>query len=343
MQIQLTPGELLDSQGRLVERGWATREVRRYRRAAVRAWPLRTKEWDYYCILSGDRGIALTVADNDYFGFLGITWLDLGQRLYTSEDVIVPWPRGRFGMPESADSGDVVQQHSKVAMSFRHVPGGRQLAFSAPGFDRGRGLSGEIFLSQPPMDRMVIATPFPGAPRRFYYNQKINCLLASGQVVIGEEAHVFSPDSSMGVLDWGRGAWTYDNTWYWGSASGMVTRNGKRVSFGFNIGHGFGDTSAASENMLFIEGRAHKLDQVTFHMPDGAPDSGPWRFTSNDQRFELMFSPLLDRAADFNLGLMKSSQHQVFGRFSGTVVTDQGERLAVEDLVGFAERVHNKW
>ena len=41
--------------------------------------------------------------------------------------------------------------------------------------------------------------------------------------------------------------------------------NGK--PFGFNIGYGFGDTSAASENMLFYDGTAHKLDDVTFHIP----------------------------------------------------------------------------
>ena len=72
------------------------------------------------------------------------------------------------------------------------------------------------------------------------------------------------------MLDWGRGVWTYHNTWYWGSASGQVDG----VPFGWNIGYGFGDTSAASENMLFYGGKAHKLSQVTFHIPqrDGRDD-----------------------------------------------------------------------
>ena len=34
----------------------------------------------------------------------------------------------------------------------------------------------------PDDDRMVIATPFPKAPRSFYYNQKVNCLPATGTV-----------------------------------------------------------------------------------------------------------------------------------------------------------------
>ncbi len=35
--------------------------------------------------------------------------------------------------------------------------------------------------------------------------------------------------------------------------------------------------------------------------------------------------------------------HQVFGRFSGTVVLDDGRKLQINDLMGFAEKVRNKW
>jgi hypothetical protein len=186
---------------------------------------------------------------------------------------------------------------------------------------------------------MVIATPFPDAPRSFYYNQKINCLRAQGSVRVGDETFVFAPDSAFGVLDWGRGAWTYDNTWYWASASGIAEGR----TFGFNVGYGFGDESAATENMLFVDGVAHKLTGVTFHLPDGAPDSAPWRFTSSDGRFELVFEPIVDRAANTDIGLIKSDQHQVFGRFSGAVVLDDGSALKIENLIGFAEKVHNRW
>ncbi len=46
-------------------------------------------------------------------------------------------------------------------------------------------------------------------------------------------------------------------------ASGLVDG----VPFGWNIGYGFGDTSAATENMLFYNGKAHKLHSVQFHIP----------------------------------------------------------------------------
>lgn len=338
-QRRLGAGDLLDAHGHLIERGYATNEVRRYARRAVKAHPLRIKEWDYYCVLAGRYGIALTVADNDYLGFLGVTWFDFEKPAYVSEDVLLPFPCGGMRMPESADVGDIVQEHKNIRIAYRHVPGGREISVSAPRFAGGRGLSGEFFLAQPPMDRMVIATPFAGAPRSFYYNQKIHCLRAKGEVAIGDERFAFEPELAFGVLDWGRGAWTYDNTWYWASASGIADER----LFGFNVGYGFGDTSAASENMLFVDGVAHKLADVTFHLPDGALEAAPWRFTSSDGRFELTFQPILDRASNANLGLIQSDQHQVFGRFSGRVVLDDGSALAVENLLGFAERVHNRW
>ena len=47
--------------------------------------------------------------------------------------------------------------------------------------------------------------------------------------------------------------------------------------------------------------------------------------------------------AAFSLGEISSSQHQVFGRFTGEVGLDDGSRLAVRDLIGFAEEVKNRW
>jgi hypothetical protein len=118
-----------------------------------------------------------------------------------------------------------------------------------------------------------------------------------------------------------------------------------------HIGYGFGDTSAASENMLFYDGKAHKLSQVTFNIPMMDDGKGgqtedymkPWTFTSDDGRFEMDFEPVMDRAACTDVKLIMSDQHQVFGKFSGKAVLDDCTVLEVKDLLGFAEKVHNKW
>lgn len=339
MQHRMGKGELLDAKGRLIEPGWATAEVRRYDRRAIRAGAWRIKEWDYYCLTTDAYALALTVADNGYLGFLGVSWIDLVAGTAINHGAVRPFPLGRMRLPGSADSGDIAQRHGDLELTFRIDAGARELTVAAPRFDGGRGLHGRFRLDQPADDRMVIATPFANAPRAFYYNQKINCLPVSGEAVLGDERFRFEPESAFAVLDWGRGVWTYDNTWYWASASGLL--DGKR--FGFNLGYGFGDTAAASENMLFLDGRAHKLDQVEFHMPAGRPDSAPWRITSSDGRLEMRFDPIVDRHDTVDLGLFRTAQHQVFGRFSGRAVSDDGTVLEFAGLTGFAEQVHNRW
>ncbi|MGV9746966.1 DUF2804 domain-containing protein [Rhodococcus zopfii] len=346
-QQRLSPGPLLDDRGRLEQAGWATTEIRTYDRARISASRLRIKEWDYYCLISdpasddaaGPVGLALTVADNGYMGLVGVSWLDLAAGTEVTENKLIPFPLGRMRMPSSADAGDVVVHRGALRVEFRHETRGRRLIVDHPGFDGGRGLSGELLVQQPADDRMVIATPFPRAPKAFYYNQKVNCLPASGALTVRGVRHEFDAASTFGVLDWGRGVWTYDNTWYWGSASGL--HRGAR--FGFNIGYGFGDTTAASENMLFHDGIAHKLDRVHFHRPHGTYAGGPWRFTSSDSRFEMDFEPIVDRAADVDALVLRSTQHQVFGRYSGHVLLDDGTRLEIENLLGFAEEVRNRW
>ena len=119
------------------------------------------------------------------------------------------------------------------------------------------------------------------------------------------------------------------------------------VPFGMNLGYGFGDTSAASENMLFYNGKAHKLEDVDFGIPqahDGRDAfMSPWHITSNNGRLDLVFTPLLDRASRTNALLIESDQHQVFGMFSGKAVLDDGTEVAIENLIGFAEKVKNRW
>jgi hypothetical protein len=96
-----------------------------------------------------------------------------------------------------------------------------------------------------------------------------------------------------------------------------------------------------------LDGKAHKLNNVYFNIPKD--DKGkedylkPWTFTSDDDRFEMDFQPILDRAACIDALVIKSDQHQVFGRFTGKAVLDDGKVISVKNLIGFAEKVYNKW
>jgi len=331
---------LLNEKGLLANPGFAKKMYWEYKRKDIKASKFKIKEWDYYLINNDEFGIAFTIADNGYLGFISVSILDFKNKSHETFSNIKPLPLGKFNMPESSLEGDVVFKNKKIELKFIKNNDKRVIACDIANFKDGKSLKCNIELTKEPEESMVIATPFPKNRKAFYYNQKINCMRADGTVYLGEESIVFS--DAHAVLDWGRGVWTYDNTWFWGTASGKI--NNKQ--FGFNIGYGFGDLSNATENMIFYDGKSHKFDQVEFIIPKNGKKYDflkEWEFTSNDNRFNFTFTPFLDRFDKISLILLVSDQHQVFGMFNGYVVLDDGTKLQVNDLLGFAEVVHNRW
>ena len=334
--------KLLNHEGELNESGYATELILDYNRKDIKAHFYRIKEWDYYLISNDKYAVALTVADNSYMGLISVSLLDFQQATFKTTSIIKPFTFGKLNLPSTSKIGDILYRDKRVDIEFLHEGNSRRLKCKMKKFDRKKSFQCDFILSKEPEDSMVIATPFIEDPKAFYYNQKINGMIAEGVAISGDKEYHFHRDTTFGTLDWGRGVWTYKNTWYWGSASGRV--NGK--SFGFNTGYGFGDTTAASENMLFYEGIAHKLDSVTFHIPfqDGKyAYMVPWTFSSSDGKFEMNFKPILDRNDFTSIGIISSDQHQVFGLFNGKAILDDGSTIEVKNLLGFAERVHNRW
>ena len=334
---------LLDEDGNLTKAGYAKKLLPVYRRAEIKAGWHRIKEWDYYLVSNGRFALALTIADNSYMGLDSISFLDFENGWEITRSPMRILPKGKTNLPETSEFGDVGISGRGYGIFFKNDgEGKRTLIAHMKNFGDVGPISAKITLTSEPEESMVIATPFEKAGH-FYYNQKINCMRAMGEVTYDHKPYFFVPEESFAVLDWGRGVWTYKNTWYWGSAS--YTVGGE--AFGFNIGYGFGDTSAATENMLFYKGRAHKLSKVFWDIPKDSAGREefmkPWRFSSDDGRFEMDFVPCLDRASCSDVGIIKSDQHQVFGRFTGKAVLDDGSVLNVAGIPGFAEKVQNKW
>lgn len=334
------PRRLLNQDGSLAEPGWSKTLIQEYSRKDIKASKFKIKEWDYYLVLSpsSNFGAAFTISDIGYVGLQSVTLLDFSKPCEHTETILNPLPLGKLALPPTSEKGNSVYRDKRLNMEFQVLEGERRILCDYKNFHEGKHFSCDITLKQPPMDTMVIATPWKEKKTAFYYNQKINCMRASGTVKFDGKEYVFDPQTDFGTLDWGRGVWTYDNTWYWGSGNGII--NDK--PFGFNIGYGFGDNSAASENMLFYDGKSHKLDDITFNIPKTSY-TDLWTFTSSDGRFETEFAPIIDRAAKIDVKIIKTDQHQVFGRMNGKAVLDDGTQLEIKDLLCFAEDVHNKY
>ena len=345
----LKPGSLLDEEGMLAQAGYATSLLLEYDRSRIAANRLRIKEWDYYLVNDGDYALALTIGDMGYAALVSASLLDFAKGTYVTQSTMGVLPLGRLGLPASSAAGITRYADKRVKMSFEVAQGMRLLSVDFAEFDEGASLSAEIVLDKEPLDSMVIATPWLEDDSAFYYNQKIVGMRALGHFALGDLKHDFKEEDSFGLLDWGRGVWTHDNTWYWSAAQGL---QGGHV-FGFNLGYGFGDTTAASENMVFVDGVAHKLGRVDFGVPvrDAAAATvgeryflmRPWHMTDDEGRLDLVFTPDIDRSDYMDFKAIISDQHQVFGLFDGWVTLDDGTRFEVRGLRGFAEAVHNRY
>lgn len=337
---------LLGSDGKIAEPGFAKKMIWDYNRQNIVAKKSRIKEWDYYYISNNDYALCLTVADMGYLGALSITVMDFVKPAEFTNSSVFFFPMGKLNMPATTEKGDVYWKNGKVEMTFTCDGKVRRLFGVYPNADKkGTDVKFDVTLTDVPEESMVIATPFD-KEGYFYLNQKINCLTAEGYFTLNDEVKKFDLKDSLGTLDWGRGVWTYDNTWYWGSLQ-TILENGEK--FGFNIGYGFGDASAAGEDMFFYKGKSHKIGRTTFHIPNDnvegkEPDyMADWKFTSDDGRLDCTFKPLIDRYAPVDLKVMCMIPHQVFGYFSGKCVLDDGEVVELKNALGFAEKVHNKW
>ena len=262
---------LLNREGNLTEPGWARGLLWDYHRPDIRASGMRIKEWDYYFVSNGHIGLALTIADNGYMGLDSVSYLDFDEKWEITKSPMRLLPMGTTALPETSTAGSSEIARGGYALAFYHDDDGtRKLTFHMDKFRGKDAIEGMISLSDEPAESMVIATPFEKSGH-FYYNQKINCMRASGWIELG---------------------------------------------------------------------------QVRFEIPmqDGEENYlAPWRFSSDDGRFEMAFAPILNRAAYTSVGVIKSDQNQVFGRFTGTAALDDGTVLQVNDFFGFAEKVENKW
>ena len=337
-QPTLSQGDLLGKDGSLVESGYAFSQVKNYDRKAIRGKRLRIKEWDYYYFCDEKYAIALTVADNSYMSLGSVSILDFTHLRYVTKSKIGFMSRGKLNLPATCGDGLVSFDKGGVRLNFRTENGRRYLSARFPKLVDKKDFECEIELEPYDGDNITVATPF-GKKRQFYYNTKVNCLKGNGWFTVGSDRYEFS--QGVGGLDWGRGVWPYKNVWYWSSLSTVI--DGK--TFGLNLGYGFGKPKA-TENVIFCDGKASKLGNVTFEIPftKGEIDYlKPWKITDDEDRLQLTFYPIIDRQDKMRVAFLATDQHQVFGKFFGKATLDDGTIIDVEDKIGFAEHVKNQW
>ena len=336
---------LLDKKGHIIQEGWARHPYWKYDRSMVKGGALAIKEWDYYAVINQQQGYAVTatISDLGYAALFALSYIDFNAAKVSQADALTFFPRGSIGLaPSSTEDSQVSWANKKLRIAFIKRGLQRHIMVACPTLvlpDGTVGLDYDITLTQAdPSESLNIATSWKQQRKAFYLNEKINCLKATGTIRRGMETESLLLGEAWGVLDWGRGRWTYQNTWYWASVSGLH----ENVPFGLNLGYGFSDRTPASENAILYNNCIHKLGEVSFHFNhENLLD--PWTMHDEEGRLDLVFEPCVDRSSNTNFLIIKSNQHQVFGYFSGNCTLDDGTKLQINRLAGFAEQVYNRW
>ena len=334
-EVEITgPVEGLDNTGRPQNFGWARSPYFAYDHGLLRARHWSISESDRYILLSPTHEVVFEILDDGFLGYLFGSIVSLRDRKRSSHSFITPFSLGCFDLPNGSDSASIIYRRSRNLVNFAVMEGGiRIIKIEIPRFGRRRSIRGEIVLTPPPgAESLVTHMPWRGRGNAFTCSRRSPWYSAEGVIQVSASEIIFTRGNSWGIFDWSRGVRPRSNLRFW--AAGCGQSEGRHV--GFTVGYNSADSALGTENAFFMDGRLHKLDQVSFHIPIGK--QLPWRFTSNDNRLEMVFTPNQDRYESHQMFFYSFKRRQYFGSFSGKVLLDDGSEFAFNDIDGIAER-----
>ena len=329
---EFTPA--LDESGRPQNFGWARSPFFLYNHNLITSYRRNISESDRYVLFSPTHFVVFEILDDGYLGYVGMSVASLKDKKRSTEIFIVPFPLRSFELPGDSSRGSIKFRRNKNLLNFAAMDGGvRIIKADIPRFGHHRSLRGEVVLSPPPeAESMVTNMPWRGKGNAFSLSRCSPWYSAEGVIQFGGSELVFTRGKAWGILDWHRGIRPRRDLRFWAAGCGMSA--GRQA--GFSVGYNTADSSLGTENAFFLDGKLHKLDQVTFHIPADGPV--PWRFTSNDNRLEMIFSPNQERDENHRMFFYYLRRRQLYGSFSGRVTLDDASVFEFHGLTGIAER-----
>lgn len=335
MEVEVTaPVDLCDSMGLLNREaiGWGKHP---HWQCNLSGRPLRKKKWDYWCFVGRERLCSLCIAHIDYLGLVGAYLLDFDKRSLVECGMVRPFPR-EPEMPVTT-LGTSRAHYGRTKMKQHLDSQGGTLIFEAPRC-KGRPLRAEFHVEIPP-EQESLNVVVPWARDTFQFTSKQLPLACEGEVRWGDETWTFGKSDTFGVRDFGRGIWPYRTTWNWAAMAG--NDNGR--SYGVNLGGKWTDGTGATENGLLLEGRFYPIPQQVQWEYDVRDFMKPWRLTTpGTNTVDMTLTPFFDKVSRTNLGLLRTTVHQCFGHFNGTI-NSGGHRVTITNAPGWAEEQQARW
>ena len=177
----------------------------------------------------------------------------------------------------------------------------------------------------------------PTGPNGWTYCQKVAGIPASGHLKYKGTVFSLGELDATAHHDFTAGFLRRDTFWNWACITGTQP-NGDVI--GLNVSNGVNETGA-SENRVWCNGLSDDPGLFMFsYNPDNLEDD--WKITS-DCGTNLTFK-VEGKYAAFNDQISTGFDfHQLFGTFTGDVITRSGKRISIQNLSGFCERQYSIW
>lgn len=298
---------------------------------------LRKKRWNYWCFTSPTHLFSVTLSNVDYMGLPFIYILDFSKKEFAEKTILSPFGKGCSLGQFVSDDAFYSGKGFKIAI--KNKPDSIEICVVADNLG-GKSLHAEFFVSIPE-DHETLNVVVPWSEKNFQFTSKQNTLPSKGKITWGGEEILFDSTDSFACLDYGRGIWPFSCFWNWSSFS---TRLEKGMTVGVNLGGGWTDGTGMNENGLCIDGHLVKLSEDVMFEYDTNDFMKPWKLkTTITDRVDLIFTPFFERIAKTDALIIKSEVHQMIGKFSGILKTDDGEQILITDAIGWAEDHHARW
>lgn len=326
---------LCDSDGRLNHEaiGWTRRPV--HLCSIPGHWP-RKKRWNDWCILNPTHLFSVRIASLDFAGFVHLCLADLKAETVFQQTLSLPLGRG-CELPDSVD-GSVHFQHKTIRLDIEPGPNGTTIKVESSSREHGP-LSANFTVRHPAAHESVNVV-VPLGKNHFQFASKQLSLPASGIVETANETTTFNEPDTFACLDFGRGVWPAVN--FWNAAAATAVQDGHTI--GLNLSGGWTDGTGMTENAIIFDGKVVKVSEEIEFRYGGSNFLAPWTInTKHTEQIALEFTPSLHWTSIARALFVRSTVEQVVGRFSGSVVTDRGETIPIENALGWAQEHTTKW
>ncbi len=296
----------------------------------------RTKRWDYWAVLTDTYVFSVVYGDVDYLGVTGVWWCDLTTGTAGGCDVPAPLARG-LALPDRPGTEPLRFRSPKLDLDLVDGPDGTTHLAARWTEPDGRPGSADVDVALPPGHESLNVV-IPWSDTRFQYTSKHQARPAAGSVTVGDDT--FSLDGGYGVLDVGRGRWPYATRWNWGGGAGVADTG---AVVGIQIGGKWTAGTGFTENGLIVDGRLTKIGAELAWDYDWDEPLARWRVVDPDGHLDLTLHPTYDKHSATKAVVLSTEVHQVFGTWSGRVVTDDGTVHRLDGIPGFAEESRSRW